>query len=57
MADVLVTGGSGYLGSRCVLAAPYQRSKTLAERLLGWRARPIEETIVDTAESLLALRN
>jgi dihydroflavonol-4-reductase len=25
-----------------------------AERLLGWRARPIEDTIADTAESLLA---
>jgi nucleoside-diphosphate-sugar epimerase len=25
-----------------------------AERLLGWRPRPIEDTIVDTAESLLA---
>ncbi len=25
-----------------------------AERLLGWRARPIEDTITDTAESLLA---
>jgi nucleoside-diphosphate-sugar epimerase len=25
-----------------------------AEKLLGWRARPIEDTVVDTAESLLA---
>jgi nucleoside-diphosphate-sugar epimerase len=25
-----------------------------AERLLGWRARPVEDTIADTAESLLA---
>ncbi|MET7692359.1 aldehyde reductase [Streptomyces sp. NPDC005483] len=25
-----------------------------AERLLGWRARPIEDTVADTAESLLA---
>ncbi|MFC4065123.1 SDR family oxidoreductase [Actinoplanes subglobosus] len=26
-----------------------------AERLLGWKARPIEDTVVETAESLLAL--
>lgn len=25
-----------------------------AEKLLGWRARPIEDTIAETAESLLA---
>ncbi|MBC7274203.1 MAG: aldehyde reductase, partial [Streptomyces sp.] len=25
-----------------------------AEKLLGWKARPIEGTITDTAESLLA---
>jgi nucleoside-diphosphate-sugar epimerase len=25
-----------------------------AEKLLGWRARPSEDTVVDTAESLLA---
>ncbi|BBC98416.1 SDR family oxidoreductase [Streptomyces griseofuscus] len=29
-------------------------TSTKAERLLGWRARPIEDTIADTAESLLA---
>lgn len=25
-----------------------------AERLLGWRTRPIEDTVAETAESLLA---
>ncbi|MFG1664907.1 SDR family oxidoreductase [Streptomyces sp. Y7] len=29
-------------------------TSTKAEQLLGWRARPIEDTIEDTAESLLA---
>ena len=30
-------------------------SSAKAQRVLGWRHRPIEQTIVDTAESLLAL--
>ncbi len=29
-------------------------TSTKAEKFLGWRARPIEDTIAETAESLLA---
>jgi hypothetical protein len=41
MTPVLLTGGSGYLGAR-----PRAREE------LGWRPRPTETTIVQTAESL-----
>jgi len=36
------------------LGHDFGASGAKAERLLGWRPRPVEETVVDTAESLLA---
>lgn len=36
------------------LGRDFDATSAKAERLLGWRARPIEDTIRDTAESLLA---
>ncbi|MFI5735579.1 SDR family oxidoreductase [Kribbella sp. NPDC051587] len=36
------------------LGQDFNATSAKAERLLGWRARPIEDTIADTAESLLA---
>ena len=37
------------------LGKNFDASSEKARRVLGWRPRPIEQTIVDTAESLLAL--
>ena len=37
------------------LGREFGATSAKAERLLGWRPRPLEETVVDTAESLLAL--
>ncbi|WP_433386083.1 hypothetical protein ACQPZX_36990 [Actinoplanes sp. CA-142083] len=39
---------------RSLLGRNLDATSAKAERLLGWKTRPIEETIVDTAESLLA---
>lgn len=36
------------------LGRDFDATSAKAERLLGWRARPIEDTVADTAESLLA---
>ncbi|MCY1136682.1 aldehyde reductase [Actinoplanes sp. Pm04-4] len=41
---------------RLLLGRNLDATSAKAERLLGWKARPIEDTIVETAESLLALR-
>jgi nucleoside-diphosphate-sugar epimerase len=47
---------SPQLGSlRLLLGRNLDATSAKAERLLGWKARPIEDTIVETAESLLAL--
>ncbi|MEU4236024.1 aldehyde reductase [Actinoplanes sp. NPDC026619] len=40
---------------RMLLGRNLDATSAKAERLLGWKARPIEDTIVETAESLLAL--
>ena len=40
---------------RALIGRDLDATSAKAERLLGWKTRPIEETIVDTAESLLAL--
>ncbi|MBL7261712.1 NAD-dependent epimerase/dehydratase family protein [Paractinoplanes lichenicola] len=40
---------------RALIGRNLDASSAKAERLLGWKTRPIEDTIVDTAESLLAL--
>ncbi len=68
-AVVLVTGGSGFLGGRAVnkllqrgvSGADHgetgRKSNYSAERakeLLGWEARPVNETIRNCAESLVA---
>ncbi|GAA0492754.1 dihydroflavonol-4-reductase [Paractinoplanes deccanensis] len=45
------------LGSlRAILGRDLDATSAKAERVLGWKARPIEDTIAETAESLLALR-
>lgn len=41
---------------RSLLGRNLDATSAKAERLLGWKARPIEDTIVDTAEGLLALQ-
>ncbi|MEV4349038.1 aldehyde reductase [Actinoplanes sp. NPDC049596] len=40
---------------RLILGRNLDATSAKAERLLGWKARPIEDTIAETAESLLAL--
>ncbi|GIE82493.1 dihydroflavonol-4-reductase [Actinoplanes philippinensis] len=40
---------------RAIIGRNLDATAAKAERLLGWKARPIEDTIVETAESLLAL--
>jgi nucleoside-diphosphate-sugar epimerase len=40
---------------RALLGRNLDATSAKAERMLGWKARPIEDTIADTAESLLAL--
>ncbi|XVV15669.1 SDR family oxidoreductase [Actinoplanes sp. CA-131856] len=40
---------------RLILGRDLDATSAKAERLLGWKPRPIEDTIVETAESLLAL--
>jgi dihydroflavonol-4-reductase len=40
---------------RMILGRNLDATSAKAERLLGWKARPIEDTIAETAESLLAL--
>jgi len=40
---------------RLLLGRNLDATSAKAERMLGWKARPIEDTIVETAESLLAL--
>ncbi|MCO8274033.1 aldehyde reductase [Actinoplanes sp. TRM 88003] len=40
---------------RMLLGRNLDATSAKAERLLGWKARPIEDTIAETAESLLAL--
>lgn len=40
---------------RSILGRDLDATSAKAERMLGWKARPIEDTIVETAESLLAL--
>ncbi|MBM2620331.1 aldehyde reductase [Actinoplanes sp. LDG1-06] len=40
---------------RALIGRNLDATSAKAERVLGWKPRPIEETIVDTAESLLAL--
>ncbi|MEA5360389.1 aldehyde reductase [Amycolatopsis sp., V23-08] len=39
------------------LGKNFDATSEKAQRLLGWSPRPIEDTIVDTAESLLALKS
>ncbi|WP_436531805.1 NAD-dependent epimerase/dehydratase family protein [Actinoplanes sp. HUAS TT8] len=41
---------------RMLLGRNLDATSAKAERLLGWKTRPIEDTIAETAESLLALR-
>ncbi|MBU2666058.1 aldehyde reductase [Actinoplanes bogorensis] len=41
---------------RALLGRDLDATSAKAERLLGWKARPIEDTITETAESLLALK-
>ena len=41
---------------RRLLGRNLDATSAKAERLLGWKARPIEDTIIETAESLLALQ-
>ena len=41
---------------RSLLGRNLDATAAKAERVLGWKARPIEDTIADTGESLLALR-
>lgn len=36
------------------LGRDFDATSAKAERLLGWRARPIEDSVTETAESLLA---
>ena len=40
---------------RAALGRDLAASSAKAERLLGWKPRPIEDTVAETAESLLAL--
>jgi dihydroflavonol-4-reductase len=40
---------------RAILGRNLDATSAKAERLLGWKARPIEDTVAETAESLLAL--
>ncbi|MEU8661065.1 aldehyde reductase, partial [Actinoplanes philippinensis] len=40
---------------RAIIGRNLDATAAKAERLLGWKARPIEDTIAETAESLLAL--
>ena len=40
---------------RALLGRDLDATSAKAERMLGWKARPIEDTITETAESLLAL--
>ncbi|MFF5076172.1 SDR family oxidoreductase [Actinoplanes sp. NPDC000266] len=40
---------------KAILGRDLDATAAKAERLLGWKPRPIEDTITDTAESLLAL--
>jgi dihydroflavonol-4-reductase len=40
---------------RLLLGRNLDATSAKAERLLGWKARPIEDTVVETAEGLLAL--
>jgi dihydroflavonol-4-reductase len=40
---------------RAILGRNLDATSAKAERLLGWKPRPIEDTIAETAESLLAL--
>lgn len=40
---------------RALLGRNLDATSAKAERMLGWKPRPIEDTIADTAESLLAL--
>ncbi|GID27466.1 SDR family oxidoreductase [Paractinoplanes brasiliensis] len=42
---------------RAALGRDLAATSVKAERLLGWKPRPIEDTIVETAESLLALHH
>ncbi|GAA4605387.1 nucleoside-diphosphate-sugar epimerase [Actinoplanes octamycinicus] len=42
-------------GLRMLLGRNLDATSAKAERVLGWKARSIEDTIVDTAESLLGL--
>jgi len=42
---------------RAALGRDLAATSAKAERLLGWKPRPIEDTIVETAESLLALQS
>jgi nucleoside-diphosphate-sugar epimerase len=40
---------------RALLGRNLDATSAKAEHLLGWKTRPIEDTIAETAESLLAL--
>lgn len=42
---------------RAALGRDLAASSAKAERLLGWKPRPIEDTVAETAESLLALHD
>lgn len=61
---VLVTGGSGFVAAlrdpQLKVMAPLlgvvrRSTSAKAKTLLDWAPRPIEETVVDTAESLIRL--
>ncbi|MEU8821259.1 hypothetical protein [Actinoplanes sp. NPDC048796] len=41
---------------RLILGRDLAATSAKAERLLGWKPRPIEDTVVETAESLLVTR-
>ena len=55
-ARVLAPVNPGLRILRPQLGRNFDATSQKAERMLGWSPRPIEDTIVDTAESLLALK-
>ncbi|MFC9691947.1 SDR family oxidoreductase [Kribbella sp. NPDC056951] len=54
LARVLARFGGPLRALRPQLGQDFNATSAKAERLLGWRSRPIEDTIAETAESLLS---